>query len=268
MDDRTSSELSALSTLTSAGFGNLKTSPRRPPPIWPSLNFSARKRESAHPPGTAKSNNNKQGQDVELSGGWAFPAGPLRSPIALEEAKGTRAASCSPHATTPRITPPSSHGAMTTLHGQVPCVSRSYRSHTFDSIMSADFHVNSSSPRFLRRVSEAAVSMLRAGNSPTVVSRRFSDPIPAISPSYAESLRACSSGNRSQLSGRANIGEVVQEESKEMNLLLAVETSIFNTMNDPKLAARPLTCQLTPDDYTTTHKVFLLKTSLSYLCSA
>ncbi len=72
---------------------------------------------------------------------------------------------------------------------------------------------------------------------------------------FKRAASRASSSHRSVLSGRANMGEVVQGTSDAMDMLLAVETAIFNMMTGPKRESKPATCKLNDVDYKACEKV-------------
>ncbi len=61
----------------------------------------------------------------------------------------------------------------------------------------------------------------------------------------------------SSLSGRAKLGARIEIESKAFNMLVAIESCIYEMVIDPNVASKPVPCQLTEEDYSLTQTVRL-----------
>jgi hypothetical protein len=129
-----------------------------------------------------------------------------------------------------------------------------------------------SPPRLFSRVSESFKASNREIfgihlSSPIIRARKFTEmlhgfDIDSQSMSFKRAASRASS-HRSVLSGRANMGEVVQGTSDAMDMLLAVETAIFNMMKDSKKeSSRPATCMLNDEDYKASQKVLCIRGTL------
>jgi hypothetical protein len=132
-----------------------------------------------------------------------------------------------------------------------------------DSIDSSRPSSSGTSPRFLWRVSDAFKSSHRdlvAQQSPIIRARKFSEMLHGFDlDSQSVSFKRAASralSHRTALSGRANMGEVVPCTSDAMDMLLAVETAIYNMMKDSKReSSKAVTCKLNDEDYKASQKV-------------
>jgi hypothetical protein len=182
--------------------------------------------------------------DVEFSGSPSYP-----KEFSREDRKSHGALSFDPSPESPRIVAAMDRSKWRT---------ESNRLHGASFVASEDSEGasrKSSSPRFLRRMRSSYHDL-----SPTLRARRFTESLPGFDyddyhQSQSSDRAASPQRKRSTLSGRANMGEVVQGTSDAMNMLLAVETAIFEMLKDPKKESRPATCKLSKQDFKASQKV-------------
>jgi hypothetical protein len=125
---------------------------------------------------------------------------------------------------------------------------------------SAPFHLRASSA-FKSSTGEILGGAFPSSPTFHLRARRFNETLPeTLATQSASFKRAASraSSVRSAISGRANIGSVVDDHCDAMDMLLAVEASIYNTMRDPETRSRPVTCSLNDEDYK--HNTKVMKT--------
>lgn len=71
---------------------------------------------------------------------------------------------------------------------------------------------------------------------------------------------------RGSMSGRARLGCTVDSQSTSFNILVAIESCIYEMIIDPNVSSRPVPCELTKEDYALVQTVIDLYVCMLCAC--